>query len=612
MMKLEILSLLRDYTVAINDVNRIIVTTFLSRNNIFDVNNNYISQLVIVDGDPDYHTFLAFKDRLQIDTFDDLVKAFEYIISPVDKVITGAVYTPEHIRRDIINRIVNSVATGEVAGTFCDPACGCGGFLFSVANKLKIQHPEISFYEIYKKFIFGLDLKDYSVERTKILLTLLAITNGEDRDSFEFNLFVGNALSFQWGKVLEDFDGFDFVVGNPPYVASRNIDESSLRLLKEWSVCRTGHPDLYIPFFEIGLSILKSGGYLGFITMNTFFKSLNGRALREYFGDNQHEMWITDFGSVQVFSSRSTYTCICVIKKDSSGSVHYRKLENLAELSVTNYSTMPYSSLNHYDGWNLNHASVIDKIERVGVPLKDLYKVNSGIATLKNSVYIIDVESEIDNCYVLSCGAKVEKSICVDVVNPNKLIENTDLCKLKRKIIFPYQYVDDLPHIIPIDSFQESYPNTYSYLMQHRTVLESRDKGKGSYEEWYAYGRKQGMIKHQYKLLFPHITPKTPNYVLSEQDNLLFHNGLGVLSSDRESLEVLRVLMSSRLFWFYIINTSKPYGSGYFSLSKNYIKSFGIYPFSEQQKDFLLSGKGQATLDGFIEDLYGVNLDFFA
>lgn len=612
MMKLEILSLLRNYTVAIDDVNRIIVTTFLSRNGIVDVNNNHISKLVIVDGDPDYHIFLAFKDKLQIDTFDDLVKAFEYIISPVDKVITGAVYTPEHIRRNIIDNVVENGLASEGEGTFCDPACGCGGFLFSVAEKLKRLQPSLSFYDIFKKYIFGLDLKDYSVERTKILLTLLALTNGEDRCSFEFNLFVGNALSFRWDDVLEEFDGFDFVVGNPPYVASRNIDESSFKLLQRWDVCRTGHPDLYIPFFEIGLSILKRDGHLGFITMNTFFKSLNGRALREYLGSNQYAMWITDFGSVQVFSSRSTYTCICVIKKASSGYVHYRKLEALAELSLTSYSTMPYSSLNHHDGWNLSYASLIDKIERVGVPLKGLYKVNSGIATLKNSVYIIDVESELEDSYVLSCGAKVEKGICVDVVNPNKLIENTDLCELKRKIIFPYQYVDDCPHIIPNDDFQEKYPHAYSYLMRHKAVLANRDKGKGNYEEWYAYGRKQGMIKYQYKLLFPHITPKTPNYVLSEQADLLFHNGLGVLSNDKESLEVLRVLMSSRLFWFYIVNTSKPYGSGYFSLSRNYIKSFGIYPFDEQQKGFLLGEKEQAKLDRFIESLYGVNLDFLA
>ena len=67
--------------------------------------------------------------------------------------------------------------------------------------------------------------------------------------------------------------------------------------------------------------------------------------------------------------------------------------------------------------------------------------------------------------------------------------------------------------------------------------------------------------------------------------------------------------MRSRLFWFYVINTSKPYGSGYFSLSKNYIKSSGIYHFSKDHKDFLLSEPEQVRLDKFIEELYDINLD---
>lgn len=70
--------------------------------------------------------------------------------------------------------------------------------------------------------------------------------------------------------------------------------------------------------------------------------------------------------------------------------------------------------------------------------------------------------------------------------------------------------------------------------------------------------------------------------------------------------------MSTRLFWFYVVNTSKPYGSGYFSLSKNYIKSFGIYSFNKEQKEFLLSGAEQEKLDEFIESLYDINLDFWS
>ncbi|MBJ9422625.1 Eco57I restriction-modification methylase domain-containing protein [Acinetobacter seifertii] len=608
-MKLEDLNLLRDYTTGINDVNRIIVTAFLQSNNIVNVNNEYISKLVIGEKDSDYESFLKFGSTLSIITFDDLIKSFEYIISPVDKVVTGAVYTPEIIRKNIIDNILAFEVDSKEEVKICDPACGCGGFLYSAVKKIKELNPALTFNEIYKKYIFGLDLKDYSVERTKILLNLLAIVNGEDRVSFEFNLYTGNALSFNWEEAINDFKGFDIIVGNPPYVTSRNIEDDSLELLKRWKVCSTGHPDLYIPFFEIGLSILKEGGVLGFITMNTFFKSINGRALRKYLGERKYKLSITDFGSTQVFLSRNTYTCVCIIEKHCSEEIYYRKLENLTELDLIKYSKISYDSMDHLGGWNLNNISIVSKIEKVGVPLKDLYKVNNGIATLKNNIYIIDHISEDEDNYILSCGAKIEKNICVDIINPNKLIDTSNLDELKKKIIFPYKYEENIAKIISLKEFKKEYPNTYSYLLKHKDDLAGRDKGKREYEEWYAYGRRQGMVKHKYQLFFPHISPKIPNYVISEQEDLLFHNGLAILSNERESLEILKVLMSSRLFWFYVINTSKPYGSGYFSFSRNYIKSFGIYEFNEEQKKFLLSGIEKTKIDKFIEKLYDINLD---
>jgi adenine-specific DNA-methyltransferase len=48
--------------------------------------------------------------------------------------------------------------------------------------------------------------------------------------------------------------------------------------------------------------------------MNTFFKSLNGRALRNYFEENRATIRIVDFGTLQIFKSKSTYTCICFIE----------------------------------------------------------------------------------------------------------------------------------------------------------------------------------------------------------------------------------------------------------------------------------------------------------
>src|SRR5690606_9606478 len=130
--------------------------------------------------------------------------------------------------------------------------------------------------------------------------SLAAIVEGEDEEKFDFNIHIGNALDFSWNENVESFKGFDAVIGNPPYVCSRNIDEESRDLVMNWAVSKSGHPDLYIPFFEIGISNLRPGGILGFITMNTFFKSVNGRALREYFQQQKLRMEIIDFGAFQV------------------------------------------------------------------------------------------------------------------------------------------------------------------------------------------------------------------------------------------------------------------------------------------------------------------------
>lgn len=89
------------------------------------------------------------------------------------------------------------------------------------------------------------------------------------------------------------------------------------------------------------------------------------------------------------------------------------------------------------------------------------------------------------------------------------------------------------------------------------------------------------------KLFFPHITPPTLNFVINTDENLLFRNGLAVVVDQEEELLFLQKLMASDVFWLYIKNSSRPYGSGYYSLSKNYIKNFGVYHFSEEQKNYI-------------------------
>tara|TARA_R110002012_G_scaffold69969_1_gene180713 strand:+ start:4878 stop:6737 length:1860 start_codon:yes stop_codon:yes gene_type:complete len=605
-MKKEIFKYLKSYSCKTEETNRLIVSSFLKENRIYTCENVLIKSLIIRAEDKDFEQFSKFNQRYKIVSIEDLIRSFEFVISPEEKVVTGAVYTPERIRLSILENTLNQIDNDEP--TICDLACGCGGFLLTATQFLKNRLNK-SYSDIFEQHIFGVDLMDYSIRRSEILLSLLAILGGEDCSTFKLNLFVGNSLNFDFNFYVEDFYGFDAIVGNPPYVCSRNIDEESKRLLKNFEVSSTGHPDLYIPFFELGVNNLKLGGSLGYITMNSFFKSLNGRALRKYFSERHYKLVILDFGGIQIFDANSTYTCICYLKKEVSNNVEYEKVTSSENIASIKTNTIKYEELDDFNGWNFQSYKTIKKIESVGTPFDKVFKTSSGIATLKNNVFIIDYSHSDESYYFLKSGYKVEKCICTDVLNPNRFIRSDDVDNIKKKIIFPYEYQGNIPQIMPESSFRKNYPFAYAYLESHKEGLSERDKGKGRYEEWYAYGRKQGLEKHNFKLLFPHITPIIPHYVLSDNSELLFHNGMGLISSAKDKLIIAKKIMQSKLFWFYIINTSKPYGSGYFSLSRNYIKAFGVFDFTEEHKRYLLSENDQNKIDVFLETLYEVKLN---
>jgi methylase of polypeptide subunit release factors len=598
-------------------VDRLIVSSFVQENNLIVNNNILIKNYLITQKDHNEYKNLSifasyFKEHSFKFDFETLVELFEFVISPSDKIVTGAVYTPKHIRDAIIDEVFRMHCHISESIIICDMACGCGGFLYTAVKKIK-SVTKNSYATIFEKNIYGLDIKDYSITRTKLLLTLLALLEGDDEVEFKFNLFEGNALNFEWGKTNVGSLGFDIVVGNPPYVCARNIDEESKILLSNWPVCSSGHPDLYIPFFQIGLEYLKETGVLGYITMNTFFKSVNGRALRKYFQQSKFRFKIIDFGSEQVFQTKSTYTCICLIQKMQDDILQYTKLcdDNISLKKKYSFNSIQYSSLDSHNGWNLQNADLVNKIESTGKPFGQLYKTRNGIATLKNSIFIFSPVREDRKYFYLQNGNtyKIEKEICKEIINPNKLIKISKIKPLKEKIIFPYYFEGENAILLPEKIFQDKFPMAYSYLEDKKIILAERDKGHGTYENWYAYGRNQSLEKLQNKLFFPHITPTLPNYVISTDENLLFYNGMAVICNDPKELRLVKKIMSSRLFWSYITNTSKPYGSGYFSLSRNYIKNFGIFNFSNEDKDFIIKETDTEKLNSFFESKYEISLD---
>lgn len=540
---------------------------------------------------------------------EQLIELFEFVISPADRVINGAIYTPLNIRNFIIEQSFFSKRNLLVNSKIADIACGCGGFLYSAAKRLKKQTRK-SYSEIFRTQIFGLDIQSYSITRTKLLLSILALTEGEDKEEFHFNLFEGDALTFKWKERLDKFTGFDIIVGNPPYVCARNLSDELKLSLYNWDVCKSGNPDLYIPFFQIGIESLNENGILGFITMNSFFKSLNGRALREYFREKALKFKIIDFGTEQVFKSKNTYTCICLIENRSRNFIkYYRCIDKKTPKQERVFSKISYNRLDSKTGWNLQDNEIISKIESTGIAFGDLYKTRHGIATLRNDIYIFSPVKEDKDYYYLQNGSlyQIEKAICKDIVNANRLSRVVNLKNIKEKVIFPYDNGQKAKLLEEI-FIKENFPKAYTYLENKKKALAERDKGKGQYENWFAFGRTQSLEKIKNKLFFPKMSDRTPNYIIDSDDDLLFYNGQAIVGHTEEEMIFAKKILESRLFWYYIKTTSKPYSSSYYSLNGNYIKNFGICNLNSTELDFVLNENNRNKLDTFFEMKYGIDL----
>ena len=186
--------------------DRLFVSAFVKENNFTVRHNKLLKKYIIKQTEKEefnnLNKFIKFTQEKKIDlTFENLIGLFEFVISPADRVITGAIYTPLYIREFIIKHTLKNLSSNINKYQIADISCGCGGFLYNIAKEIK-DRTKLSYSLIFSKCIFGLDIQPYSITRTKLLLSLLALSHGEDIPQFNFQLYTGDALSFKWIKLL--------------------------------------------------------------------------------------------------------------------------------------------------------------------------------------------------------------------------------------------------------------------------------------------------------------------------------------------------------------------------------------------------------------------------
>lgn len=558
---------------------------------------------------------------LEIETIKDLEKHLELIIPQTDRKLNGAFFTPDYI----IDFIINEVKPQKNHKNL-DPSCGCGAFLIGLTEYYKNTFGN-TIKSILKENIYGSDILEYNIHRTKLILTVYALQNGEVLRETDFNLYHQDSLKANWSLQ------FDNIVGNPPYVKFQDLsNESRDYLVKNWTTVEGGSFNLYFAFFELGYKLLTPTGKLGYITPNNYFTSLAGESIRRYFQQKKCVTRIIDFTHKKVFDAQ-TYTALTFLNKQQNEAITFDRLKEGYNpkdfLPIANGSPNYLIDLNPKK-WRLlksDEQKNIKTIETIGTPISKLFDICVGIATLKDDVFFIDGSNSKNGCYLKKTAKgifEIEKEATKPVYKISDFSNQDEAQKNSKKIICPYNIKNGVATPISETDFKKKFPKCYAYLLTEKEALSTRDKGKVNFEPFFVWGRTQALTKKGKKILNPTFS-REPRFLLIEEEDAFFTNGYGIYFREQKSqkslfvdtsnpitrvdnIDVVQKILNSCLMQYYVSKTSVAIEGGYPCYQKNFIEKFSIPELSNLEIETLRLLKEQNEIDDFLINKYQLKI----
>lgn len=372
----------------------------------------------------------------------------------------------------------------------------------------------------------------------------------------------------------KDNPGFDAVIGNPPYVRQEQLGPNKRFFEKVYEAVYAGTADLYTYFFARGLSVLREGGRLGFISSRQFTRAAYGKGLRRLL--TSHTLLeVVDFGENPVFEGVGTFPAIFIVEKgqpvypirfkvvstaefdelmkapaEAKGEVLARLVDSAQELGEGAFRP---------EGWILGGAdknAILRKMEENGVPLGEYAgEFYRGILTGFNEAFFIDESTRNRLIEEDPRSAELIKPLLVGEDVRHYYIRWPNDPRTQY-LIFAYQGVNI-----------EEYPAIKRHLERFRERLEPRPKDWDESKRGSWVGRKPGAYKwyeiqdkvayyhllEAPKIVYPEIA-KEPRFYLDEEafyiNNKLFfipkkdYYLLAVLNS-RVVFETLKLRLST-------------------------------------------------------------------
>lgn len=356
-------------------------------------------------------------------------------------------------------------------------------------------------------------------------------------------------------------DGFDIVIGNPPYIQLQNNGGELAKLYENCNYstfARTG--DIYCLFYERGWQLLKKEGHLCYITSNKWMRAGYGEKTREFFANKTNPMLLIDFAGVKIFESATVDTNILLFSKSTNqhetvcaitNKQNKDSVKNLSDFVQQQNSICDFNSSDSWVILSPIEQSIKKKIESVGTPLKDWdINIYRGVLTGCNEAFIINSEKRDE--ILANCQTEDERQRTDELIRP--ILRGRDI---KR-----YGYVDNGLYLINTHNGIrgripriniENYPAVKAHLDQYWDKIAIRaDKGDTPYNlRNCAYLEDFSKPKVMWKIIGCNI-----NFCFDERQ-LICNNAVDIMVGDRNNLIQFVGLMNSKLFDWYLKLTTE-------------------------------------------------------
>ena len=172
-------------------------------------------------------------------------------------------------------------------------------------------------------------------------------------------------------------DGFDVVIGNPPYIRVHKQDTAQKQVLKKLYKSPFGDFDIYIVFIEKSLLILKSHGFLSFITPDKFLIREYGQEIRKIILSNRI-VELYDISRADDTFGAAVYPLISIIQKSQ---IHSQTRIRFAK-SIKNINLPQNEYFHPQDEWQ--KSNMIELIEESDLTV--LKKITNGSKTMSDII----------------------------------------------------------------------------------------------------------------------------------------------------------------------------------------------------------------------------------